>query len=121
MPIVLMSRSLNFLEPSGPVQASNGIPLPLLLHIVLCRLLNSTVQRTSLCQIIGALKIADNMSQNLQNIPPHISVIFMQRLHICFQHLMALKPIFCTLCAHLTSVTFMNCEECSHIWPKFLS
>jgi len=29
MPIVLKSRSLNLLEPSGPVQACNGIALPL--------------------------------------------------------------------------------------------
>ena len=30
MPIVLKSGSLNLLEPSGPVQACNGIGLPLL-------------------------------------------------------------------------------------------
>jgi hypothetical protein len=29
VPIVLKSGSLNLLEPSGPVQASNGIALPL--------------------------------------------------------------------------------------------
>jgi len=29
LPIVLKSGSLNFLEPSGPVQACNGIALPL--------------------------------------------------------------------------------------------
>ena len=29
MSIVLKSENLNFLEPSGPVQASNGITLPL--------------------------------------------------------------------------------------------
>ena len=29
VPIVLKSGSLNLLEPSGPVQACNGIPLPL--------------------------------------------------------------------------------------------
>jgi hypothetical protein len=28
VPIVLKSGSLNFLEPSGPVQACNGITLP---------------------------------------------------------------------------------------------
>jgi len=32
VPIVLKSGSLNLLEPSGPVQACNGIALPLLLH-----------------------------------------------------------------------------------------
>ena len=32
MPIVLKSGSLNLLEPSGPVQACNGIVLPLLQH-----------------------------------------------------------------------------------------
>ena len=31
VPIVLKSGSLNLLEPSGPVQACNGIALPLLL------------------------------------------------------------------------------------------
>jgi hypothetical protein len=31
-PNVLKSESLNLLEPSGPVQACNGIALPLLLH-----------------------------------------------------------------------------------------
>jgi hypothetical protein len=30
VPIVLKSGSLNLLEPSGPVQACNGIALPLL-------------------------------------------------------------------------------------------
>jgi hypothetical protein len=29
VPIVLKSRSLNFLEPSGPVKACNGLALPL--------------------------------------------------------------------------------------------
>jgi len=29
VPIVLKSGSLNFLEPSGPLQACNGIALPL--------------------------------------------------------------------------------------------
>jgi len=40
VPIVLKSRSLNLLEPSGPVQACNGIalPLPLPLTIFLCRI-----------------------------------------------------------------------------------
>jgi hypothetical protein len=33
MPIALKSGSLNFLEPSGPVQACNGIILPFLLFI----------------------------------------------------------------------------------------
>ena len=30
--IVMKSGSLNFLEPSGPLQACNGTDLPLLLH-----------------------------------------------------------------------------------------
>jgi hypothetical protein len=34
VPIVLKSGSLNLLEPSGPVQACNGIALPLL-HLLL--------------------------------------------------------------------------------------
>ena len=34
MPIVLKSASLNLLEPSGPVQACNGIALPLPLPII---------------------------------------------------------------------------------------
>jgi len=33
VPIFLISRSLNLLEPSGPVQVCNGIALPLSLHI----------------------------------------------------------------------------------------
>jgi hypothetical protein len=33
VPIVLKSGNLNHLEPSGPVQACNGIPLPLPLHV----------------------------------------------------------------------------------------
>ena len=33
MPIVTKSGSLNLLEPSGPVQACNGIALPLPLHM----------------------------------------------------------------------------------------
>ena len=40
MPIVLKSGSLNVLEPSGPVQACNGIVLPLpfkLLIINFCK------------------------------------------------------------------------------------
>jgi len=35
VPIVLKSGSLNFLEPSGPVQACNGIALPLHLPLPL--------------------------------------------------------------------------------------
>ena len=34
MPIVLKSGNLNLLEPSGPVQACNGIALPLPLPLV---------------------------------------------------------------------------------------
>jgi len=36
VPIVLKSGSLNLLEPSGPVQACNGIALPLnlTLHVL---------------------------------------------------------------------------------------
>ena len=34
MPIVLKSGSLNLLEPSGPVQACNGIALPLPLLVI---------------------------------------------------------------------------------------
>jgi len=34
MPIVLKSGILNLLEPSGPVQACNGIALPFLLCII---------------------------------------------------------------------------------------
>ena len=34
MPIVLKSESLNLMEPSGPVQACNGIALPLSLNLV---------------------------------------------------------------------------------------
>jgi len=34
VPIVLKSGNLNLVEPSGPVQACNGIYLPLPLHII---------------------------------------------------------------------------------------
>jgi len=33
VPIVLKSGNLNFLEPSGPVQACNGIALPILGYV----------------------------------------------------------------------------------------
>ena len=36
MPIVLKSGSLNLLEPSGPVQACNGIALPLYVCMYVC-------------------------------------------------------------------------------------
>jgi len=36
MPIILKSGSLNFLKPSGPVQACNGIALPLPLPCNIC-------------------------------------------------------------------------------------
>jgi hypothetical protein len=39
VPIVLKYVSLNLLEPSGPVQACNGIALPLPLHKSTTRLL----------------------------------------------------------------------------------
>ena len=35
VPIVLKSGSLDILEPSGPVQACNGIALPLRLNVLL--------------------------------------------------------------------------------------
>ena len=34
MPVVLKSGSFNLLEPSGPVQACNGIALPFILDIL---------------------------------------------------------------------------------------
>jgi hypothetical protein len=37
VPIVLKSGSLNLLEPSGPVKASNGVALPFTLHTWACR------------------------------------------------------------------------------------
>ena len=40
MPIVLKSGNLNLLEPSGPVQACNGIALPFYLDGVLSRALD---------------------------------------------------------------------------------
>ena len=40
MPIVLKSGNLNLLEPSGPVQACNGVALPFFLPGVLDMALN---------------------------------------------------------------------------------
>jgi hypothetical protein len=43
VPIVLESGSLNFLEPSGPAQACNGIALPL--HFTLDSVVSYLVSR----------------------------------------------------------------------------
>ena len=56
MPIVLKSGSLNLLEPSGPVQACNGIALPFstlyVLSIIIIIIFNlSTAAFTAYCAI----------------------------------------------------------------------
>jgi len=56
VPIVLKSGSLNLLEPSGPVQACNGIALPFL-HLLGARLscsLNMSVlcYNNTVCHIL---------------------------------------------------------------------
>jgi hypothetical protein len=52
VPIVLKSRNLNVLEPSGPVQACNGIALPLPLHTI-SLICNNSVTTQSLCGFSG--------------------------------------------------------------------
>jgi len=44
VPIVLKSGSLNLLEPSGPVQACNGIALPFTLPYLLQTVYTATTQ-----------------------------------------------------------------------------
>ena len=46
MPIVLKSGSLYLLEPSGPVQAFNGIALPLPFYLLLIYLLTYSTQQS---------------------------------------------------------------------------
>ena len=48
MPIILKSGRLNLLEPSGPVQACNGIALPFLAYTIAAMLLSSR-QRDRQC------------------------------------------------------------------------
>jgi hypothetical protein len=57
VPIVLKSGSLNFLESSGPVQACNGITLPLMLDkyfTIPCRIFYVNLRKihTNICDII---------------------------------------------------------------------
>jgi hypothetical protein len=53
MPIVLKSGSLNLLEPSGPVQACNGIALPLPLTTQLCE---DDLNRLTKCSLAVFIK-----------------------------------------------------------------
>ena len=61
MPIVLKSGNLNLLEPSGPVQACNGIALPFLLLVLLsvsCHqssiLVDSALTKSEFCSLLMA-------------------------------------------------------------------
>jgi hypothetical protein len=56
VPTVLKSESLNLPEPSGPVQACNGIALPLPLILTQLRLNVYVVRRTS-GKILGIAKV----------------------------------------------------------------
>ena len=51
MPIVLKSGSLSFLEASEPVQACNGIPLPLPLHNRLCAELHFNICKKAMLKL----------------------------------------------------------------------
>jgi len=59
VPIVLKSGSLNLLEPSGPVQACNGIALPLPLPLPTLRnrklnMLSLKMNEESYCHVVCA-------------------------------------------------------------------
>ena len=54
-PIVLTSRSLNFLEPSEPVQARTGIVLPCTLYIFRSYLSENTVIFHQKDQVVTAV------------------------------------------------------------------
>ena len=56
MPSVLRSGSLNLLEPSGPVQASNGISLPFYLSVAF---INYIVSNRKLMNIMLEKDMAD--------------------------------------------------------------
>ena len=104
MPIVLKSGSLNFLEPSGPVQACNGIasllPLPyslIYLHVGTLKLASpppSYVQKFILCLI--------------EPYPP-FCVQIVKRLHFCSHSFEVWREDFATGKSTAFSVSPFNC------------
>jgi hypothetical protein len=87
MPIVLKSGSLNLLEPSGSVQASNGIALPLPLSVGIAQQpkriqpSGKPPRRTSQCKscIIAACC-------GLFAMPPATSALFTEKNQENFKH-----------------------------------
>jgi len=79
VPIVLKSGSLNFLEPLGPVQACNGIALPLIVF----QYISNKVQRYTvyLC-LEAALHVSDGTSTHHQ-----------ERMQMYLQHLLFVTPL----------------------------
>ena len=60
MPIVLKSGSLNHLEPSGPVQARNGVVLPVSkTHVYDRRVAGYTVSNTELTVVSNLVSVGD--------------------------------------------------------------
>ena len=81
MPIVLKSGSLNILEPSGPVQACNGIALPLpFTHILIYIQQDATLH--SLFYLGTALHVSGDTSTHHQ-----------ERIQLYLQHLVFVTPL----------------------------
>jgi hypothetical protein len=90
VPIVLKSGSLNLLEPSGPVQACNGIalplPLPLPLYRRLCMPQGGSVRARNISPplVFDHRNVRSLVSRYTDDaIPAHLSFIFLIFL-ICF-------------------------------------
>jgi hypothetical protein len=66
VPIVLKSGSINLLEPSGPVQACDGIALPFSLscddcHYLVIRTSNSFTMKATLSRILIFKRVSENL------------------------------------------------------------
>jgi hypothetical protein len=66
MTIVLKSRRLNLLEPSGPVQACNGIVLPFTLVLVHLYLQEETLRCDVLVVLFMVMVLSDLQERTLR-------------------------------------------------------
>jgi hypothetical protein len=80
----LKSASLNFLEPSGPVQACNGIALPLSVYISTAYLIFFPFAQGHTRSSAACLKLPSYQIPNLDhNIPFHSYYIPLDKTSLC--------------------------------------
>jgi hypothetical protein len=82
VPIVLKSGSLNLLEPSGPVQACNGIVLPFLISHLIIGLVSGPILSLLECR-----KIVTSQTRESQGTVMPVMAAQWQLVTICLLHI----------------------------------